>query len=194
ALPARRGLRRGPTSIAGHPGHNAPLTAHFYHHWRIAYQGGRPMDRASPADIEGQFWAVVLAGGEGVRLRPLIRRLYGETIPNQFPALGGSRSLLRQALDRVQLAVQSDRTVVVTLKSHDCYLREGLDGAPVRHVLEQPEDKDTAAGVLFPVHWIHRHDPEAIVAVFPSDHFVKEEQPFMEHVADMADVIREHPE
>ena len=144
---------------------------------------------------EGELWAVVLAGGEGVRLQPLIRRLYGEARPKQFTGLVGSRSLLRQTLDRVRLAVPSDRTVVVTLKHHDSYLADALDGAPVRRVMVQPEDMDTAAGVLFPVHWIHRRDPEAIVAVFPSDHFIRagEEQAFMEHVADMADVIHEHP-
>jgi hypothetical protein len=29
-------------------------------------------------------WAVVLAGGEGVRLRPLVRRLLGEERPKQY--------------------------------------------------------------------------------------------------------------
>jgi mannose-1-phosphate guanylyltransferase len=147
------------------------------------------------AGIEGHLWAVVLAGGEGVRLRPLVRRLYGEARPKQFTALVGSRSLLRQVLDRVRLAVPSDHTLVVTLKHHDGYLADALDGAAVRRVMLQPEDKDTAAGVLFPVHWVHRRDPEAIVAVFPSDHFIRisDEHAFMEHVADMVDVIREHP-
>ena len=153
------------------------------------------MEHTSAVGSPGQLWAVVLAGGEGVRLRPLVRRLYGEARPKQFTALVGARSLLRQVLDRVRLAVPSDRTVVVTLEQHDGYLADALDGAPVRRVILQPEDKDTAAGVLFPAHWVHRRDPEAVVAVFPSDHFIRidDEQTFMEHVADMADVIREHP-
>ncbi len=151
------------------------------------------MKPESPIGGKGQLWAVVLAGGEGVRLRPLIRRLYGEDRPKQFAALVGRRSLLRQTLDRVRLAVAADRTVVVIGRSHGGYLPEALDGAPVRRVLVQPEDKGTAAGVLLPAHWIHWLDPEAIVAVFPSDHFIVEEQAFMDHVADVAEVIREHP-
>jgi mannose-1-phosphate guanylyltransferase len=151
--------------------------------------------RHVPAEeTRGQLWAVVLAGGEGLRLRPLIERLYGEPRPKQFTSLVGSRSLLRQTLDRVQLAVPGDRTVVVGLTDHDGYLAGSLDGTPVRRVLLQPEDRDTAAGVLLPAHWIHARDPDAVVAVFPSDHFIDDEQALMQHVADMAQVIEEHPD
>jgi mannose-1-phosphate guanylyltransferase len=139
-------------------------------------------------------WAIVLAGGEGFRLRPLIHRLYGENRPKQFAALLGSRSLLRQTLDRIRPTICPDRTVVVTQRNHDRYLAGALDGAPVRRVLAQPEDRGTAAGVLLPTHWIHSYDPEAIVAGFPSDHFVLEEGAFMEHVADVIEVVREHPD
>lgn len=48
----------------------------------------------------GQLWGVVLAGGEGIRLRPLTRLICGDERPKQYVALTGSRSLLRQTLDR----------------------------------------------------------------------------------------------
>src|SRR5262245_29143185 len=151
------------------------------------------MRQASIEEPAGQVWAVVLAGGEGLRLRPLIERLYGEPRPKQFASLVGSRSLLRQTLDRVQLAVPSRRTVVVGLADHDGYLAESLDDASVRKVLLQPEDRETGAGVLLPTHWVHARDPHAVVAVFPSDHFIDDDQALMQHVADMAEVIEEHP-
>src|SRR5881409_4081657 len=140
------------------------------HSRRRKHPGGRTLMK--PESATGQLWAVVLAGGEGVQLRPLIRRLYGEDRPKQFAAVFGSRSLLHQALDRVRLAVAAERTVLVTLKNHDGYLAEALNGTPVRRLLVQPEDKGTAAGVLLPTHWIHWCDPEAIIIVFPSDHFI----------------------
>jgi mannose-1-phosphate guanylyltransferase len=146
----------------------------------------------STAD-QGQVWAVVLAGGEGIRLQPLIRRLYGEERPKQYAALLGGRSLVRQTLDRIRPVVPSARTVIVTHRDRDRYLHEALDGATVRRILVQPEDRGTAAGVLLPCHWIHWADPDAIIAVFPSDHFVGNEQVFREHVTDMVEVIRDHP-
>src|SRR5438128_12197666 len=106
------------------------------------------MNLESSRGTPGRLWAVVLAGGEGIRLQPLIRRLYGENRPKQFATLVGGRSLLRQTLDRVRLAVAPEHTVVVTLRNHDSYLAEALDGTQVQRVLVQPEDKGTAAGIL----------------------------------------------
>lgn len=134
----------------------------------------------------GSLWAIVLAGGDGIRLQPLTRRLYGEPRPKQFAALIGTRSLLRQTLDRVALAIPPRQTVVVTRRAHAHYTAREIrePGGPT--VLAQPADRGTAAGVLFPAHWIARQDPGAVVAVFPSDHFIVEEATFMGHVAEVA--------
>ena len=51
-------------------------------------------------DLETQAWAVVLAGGKGVRLSGLTRHVYGEDRPKQYAALTGGKSLLRQTLER----------------------------------------------------------------------------------------------
>lgn len=64
------------------------------------------------------LWAVVLAGGEGVRLRPLIRQVFGDERPKQYAPLLGARSLLGQTLARVGLAVPIERVVVVTHRAH----------------------------------------------------------------------------
>ena len=40
------------------------------------------------------LWTIVLAGGEGVRLRELTRALHGEELPKQFALIHGGRSLL----------------------------------------------------------------------------------------------------
>src|SRR5437773_1301214 len=131
----------------------------------------------------GQLWGIVLAGGDGVRLRPLIHRLYTDGRPKQFASLVGSASLVRQTIDRVRLVIPGNRTLVVIQGRHLRYLDEALDGVAPR-VLTQPVDKGTSAGVLLPVHWVSQWDPEGIVAVFPSDHFVDDDRAFMDHIAD----------
>ncbi len=60
-----------------------------------------PSSIDQPAPDPDNLWAVVLAGGEGMRLRPVTRLLYGDDRPKQFAALVGARSLLRQTLDRL---------------------------------------------------------------------------------------------
>jgi mannose-1-phosphate guanylyltransferase len=140
------------------------------------------------------LWAIVLAGGEGTRLRSVTRRLYGQERPKQYAVLSGTRSLLRQTLDRVARLVPPRRTVVVTLASHARYLAAELADLPEVTVLAQPRDRGTAAGVLLPAHWIHARDPRATVVVFPTDHFIPEEARFMQEVARVAGHAREHPE
>jgi mannose-1-phosphate guanylyltransferase len=150
----------------------------------------------SPSDLRsrGDLWAVVLAGGEGLRLRALTREMYGVARPKQYAVFTGSKSLLRQTIERVALLVPPDRIVVVTQASHARFLGAELAGLPTVHVLSQPSDRGTAAGVLLPAHWIRARDPHAMVAVFPADHFILEESAFMGHVAEVVDYVRAHPD
>ncbi len=144
--------------------------------------------------MNGGLWAIVLAGGEGRGLRALTRHLYDEDRPKQYAALVGSRSLLRQTLDRVGRLVPAERTVVVTLASHARFIEAEWRGAPASRVLAQPCDRGTAAAVLLAAHWIQAHDPRAIVVSFPSDHFILEEAAFTRRVADVARFVTEHPD
>ena len=139
-------------------------------------------------------WAVVLAGGQGVRLRSLVERIHRDARPKQFAVLIGERSLLRQTLDRVALSFPADRTVVVTTKAHARYFEAELSSGRSGRVLVQPLDLGTAAGLLLPMHWISWRDPEAVVTVFPSDHFVADDAEFMRHVDALRPVVARHPE
>jgi mannose-1-phosphate guanylyltransferase len=139
-------------------------------------------------------WGIVLAGGEGRRLRPLVRQIVGADRPKQYVPLLGQRSLLRQTLDRVSLVIARERTVVITASCHVGYVNEEFASAARPTILAQPFDRGTAAGVLYPAHWISWHDPEAIIALFPSDHLISDEAAFMAHVTEAIAWIEEHPE
>lgn len=147
---------------------------------------------AAPASP--QTWAVVLAGGEGVRLRPLVRRLFGEERPKQYVPLLGPTSLLRQTLDRVGRLIPPERTVVVSRTEHARYIVRELPDGPKPIVLLQPQDRGTGTAVLFAAKHIQRWDPEAMITVFPSDHFILEEDAFLAHVAKIVSFVERHPE
>ena len=139
-------------------------------------------------------WAVILAGGEGMRLRPLVRRMLGADRPKQYVRLLGQQTLLRQTLDRVSLAIPEERTLVITVRRHAGYISEEFSGGTHPRILAQPLDRGTAAGVLYPAHWIAWRNPEATVAIFPSDHFLLGETSFMAHVAEVVAWVEKHPE
>jgi mannose-1-phosphate guanylyltransferase len=148
-------------------------------------------ERVSPV---APIWAVVLAGGEGVRLRPLVRRLFGHERPKQYVPLLGPDSLLRQTLKRVGRVIPPERTVVVTRAEHAPYIASELPDGPAPHVLLQPEERGTGAAVLFAAHRIREWDPSATLAFFPSDHFVLEEDTFLAHVGKVAAFVARHSE
>jgi mannose-1-phosphate guanylyltransferase len=142
----------------------------------------------------GSLWAIVLAGGEGVRLRPLVRKICGDDRPKQYVPLLESRSLLQQTIDRIASLVAPERTVLVTMRSHAAYIAGALGELGGPRVLFQPEDRGTAAAVLLPAHWILARDPNATVIVVPSDHLVVEEAVFMGHLGAVARFVQQHPE
>lgn len=142
----------------------------------------------------GSLWSVVLAGGEGTRLRPLIRHIHPDGRPKQYAVLVGSRSLLRHTIDRARFAVPAERIVVVATRAHAPFFTAELSSPRGPKLLVQPCDRGTAAGILLPVHWIASRDPGATVVVLPSDHFVADDAAFMRHVVRLSAVAARHPE
>lgn len=153
-----------------------------------------PNEREPQPREDGFLWAVVLAGGEGVRLRPLVRRVCGDERPKQFVPLLGPRTLLHQTLDRVGLLIPAERTVVVSLESHARYLSDEFGDRPGPRILKQPMDRGTAAAVLFAAQWIEARDRRATVVFLPSDHFILEEVEFMERLSKVVRFVERQPE
>jgi mannose-1-phosphate guanylyltransferase len=147
----------------------------------------------APGSQRTDSWAVVLAGGEGVRLRPLVRSALGDERPKQYVPIFGGRTLLGQTLDRVGIGFAVNRTIVVTMERHAEYTAGELTGAPYPHNFAQPADRGTAAAILAPTSEIARRDPDATVAVFPSDHYIPSDDAFMAHVAEVGAWIDAHP-
>lgn len=144
-------------------------------------------------DVGSHVWATVLAGGEGLRLRSLIQKVFGDDRPKQYAPLIGPESLLRQTLDRAGALIPWERIAVVSQARHAAWVARDVSPHGRVKVLLQPANRDTAAGVLLPINWICWRDPDATVVVLPSDHFVLEEEAFLAHVAEVVAFVEQHP-
>lgn len=139
------------------------------------------------------LWTLVLAGGDGTRLQGLTRQLTGSPIPKQYCRILGDRSLLEATLDRLAPLAPPARTLAVVNRSHLPLARPQLAALPAENVLVQPQNRDTGPGILMSLLELGRRDPEAMVAMFPSDHDVRDVRAFRRCVAEMAALVARHP-
>jgi len=127
------------------------------------------------ATAGGQTWVVVLAAGEGSRLRVLTTTASGLAVPKQFCSLNGGPSLLHAALERARAVASPERTCVIVAREHRRWWSDLAASVPAENVIVQPRNRGTAHGILLPLLHILRRDPDASLLILPSDHFVKEE-------------------
>ena len=63
----------------------------------------------SPFTSRPRRCGIVLAAGDGTRLRPLIQRLRGKPLPKQYVSFVGTRSLLEHTFSRVESILPPER-------------------------------------------------------------------------------------
>jgi mannose-1-phosphate guanylyltransferase len=121
-------------------------------------------------------WVIVLAAGEGSRVRALTRDRHGHPAPKQFTSVDGRTTLLGATLRRARRIAPPERIVTIVAAQHERWWRSELIGMPRGNTIVQPENRGTAAGILLPELWIARHEADATVVILPSDHYVESEE------------------
>lgn len=121
-------------------------------------------------------WPLILAAGEGTRLRALTTKPCGTAVPKQFCSLKGGHSLLEDAITRAQRLATPDRICAVLAEQHRRWWAEGrLTSLPARNLIVQPRNRGTGIGILYSVLHILPRDPHARLVLLPADHAVRDE-------------------
>lgn len=127
-------------------------------------------------------WGVLLAGGDGIRLQPLTRRIEGDTRPKQFCRILGDESLLTHTRRRIRPLFDPGTVIAVVTKKHERFYSRQLNDLPKRAVIVQPENRGTGVAIATAILTLRELESEAIVAAFPCDHHYRNERAFLDAV------------
>lgn len=122
-------------------------------------------------------WGIILAGGDGTRLRSLTRFIAGDDRPKQFCKVFGRRTLFEQTRQRSARSIPNKQTILALTSSHECFYDADLYGDPAIKLV-QPFNRGTAPAIILSLLRIAREAPDALVAVLPSDHYFSSEAVF----------------
>jgi mannose-1-phosphate guanylyltransferase len=136
---------------------------------------------------------VILAGGDGTRLRSMTRAIAGDDRPKQFCPLVGGRTLLDQTRARVARAVDPDQTLLVVTEKHRRFFQPVAATLNPDLLVVQPESRGTAPAIVYALQRVAAQCPDAIIALFPSDHYFADDEAFMTHVDAAFDAVEGQP-
>jgi mannose-1-phosphate guanylyltransferase len=128
------------------------------------------------------IWVVVLAGGDGQRLRALTTNARGLSTPMQYCSLNGGRSLLQTSLQRALAVTSRERIVTVVAQAHRRWWEHEFLAQSRSQVVVEPCNRGTGLGVLLALLVIAKSDSEAGILLIPSDHHVEQEEVLAEYL------------
>jgi mannose-1-phosphate guanylyltransferase len=140
--------------------------------------------------------AIILAGGEGVRLRSVTRFITGQDeMPKQFCPMVDGLTWLENTRNRVAHLIPVERSLIVVKQSHRRFYEPLLGDLPRSQIVAQPCDRGTAPAILYGILRAKRTGPEPdpSVSIFPSDHYVSDDAGFMRQVERAFHAVDTHP-
>lgn len=137
--------------------------------------------------------AIILAGGDGTRLRSLTRQLVGDDRPKQFCPVLGHRTLLDQTRRRAAQLIAPDQALFVVNRAHEAYYVPGLADVDPRNVIVQPANRGTVPAILYALERQKVVAPADAVVVLPSDHYVSDDVAFMARVERAFEAVAAQP-
>lgn len=123
------------------------------------------------------LYAVILAGGSGTRFWPVSRK----SNPKQFLDITGRGTLFQETLARIQPKVSGANMLVVTNAAYRQAIEKQIVRfkIPKKNILLEPEGKNTAPAICWAAAKIRAIDPQAVLAVLPSDHLIQNHKKFL---------------
>ena len=123
---------------------------------------------ATTVKANPHFYPIILAGGRGTRFWPLSRKRRAK----QLLALDGNQTMIQQTVARLAPMTAPSRFWIVTNDDLRPAILRQLPKLSPKQVIAEPAGRNTAPAIGLAAFLLLRHDPDAVLGLFPSDHVI----------------------
>jgi len=135
------------------------------------------------------YYAILMAGGVGSRFWPVST----EAFPKQFhDMLGTGDTLIQKTFKRLAKLIPQENIFILTNERYNNLVLEQLPQVTQRQVVLEPAMRNTAPCILYASLKIQKENPDAIMIVAPSDHWIEDETTFSNNVQQAFDFCAEN--
>ncbi len=125
------------------------------------------------------YYAVIMAGGVGSRFWPVSTQEF----PKQFhDMLGTGQSLIQRTYERINDLVPSKNIFVATNQKYEALVLDQLPKSTKDQLLLEPIMRNTSPCILYAAMKIYHQNPEGVMLVAPSDHWIDDEKEFSRNI------------
>ncbi len=136
-------------------------------------------------------YCVIMAGGIGSRFWPISR----SEKPKQFlDILGSGKTMLEETCDRFEGVAPFDHFFVMTGEKFEEQTLRLVPALSPSQVLTEPERRNTAPAIAYAAYKVFAIDPEAVMVITPSDHYIGDERRFTETLNQAIEYAATHDE
>lgn len=135
------------------------------------------------------YYAILMAGGVGSRFWPVST----QDFPKQFhDMLGTGDTLIQKTFHRLADLIPKENILILTNERYNDLVLEQLPEVEQRQVVLEPAMRNTAPCILYASLKIQKENPDAVMIVAPSDHWIEDEATFSKNVKEAFDFCAEN--
>ncbi|WP_438965913.1 mannose-1-phosphate guanylyltransferase [Flavobacterium sp.] len=125
------------------------------------------------------YYAILMAGGVGSRFWPVST----VDFPKQFhDMLGTGDTLIQKTFSRLAKLIPAENIFILTNEKYNNIVLEQLPMVKQEQVLLEPAMRNTAPCILYASLKIQKQNPNAVMVVAPSDHWIEDEVAFTDNL------------
>jgi mannose-1-phosphate guanylyltransferase len=125
------------------------------------------------------YYAILMAGGVGSRFWPVSTTDF----PKQFhDMLGSGDTLIQKTFSRLSQIIPIENILILTNERYNSIVLEQLPMVKPEQVLLEPAMRNTAPCILYASLKIQKENPDAVMVVAPSDHWIEDEVSFIDNL------------